>query len=63
MKLMEMQSRVVLVTLSKYGQIIAPFIWRRKYIRKTKKNKNIKRRKPLSHDFVHIEPMESPIDP
>jgi hypothetical protein len=62
MKLMEMLSRVVLFTLSKYGQKINPFIHSRDNIRKTRNNRKIKRRKPPSQDFVHFEPVESPID-
>jgi hypothetical protein len=63
MKLMEMLSRVVLFTLSKYGQIIAPFIWSRDNIRKTRNSQKIKRRKPSSQDPFHFEPVESSIDP
>jgi hypothetical protein len=63
MKLMEMLSRVVLFALSKYGQIITPFIHSRDNIRKTRNNRKIKRSKPLSQDFVHFEPAESSIDP
>ena len=63
MKLTEVLSRVVLFTFSKYGQIIAPFIWRGDNIRKTRNNIKIKRSKPASKDFLHIEPVESPIDP
>jgi hypothetical protein len=63
MKLMEMLSRVVLFTFSKYGQIIAPFIHSRDNIRKTRNNRKIKRSKPLSQDFVHFELVELPIDP
>jgi hypothetical protein len=48
MKLTEMLSRVVLFMLSKYGKIIAPFIWRRDNIRKTRNSRKIKRSKPLS---------------
>jgi hypothetical protein len=61
MKLMEMLRRVILFTLSKYGKIIAPFIWSRDNIRKTRNKRKIKRRKPLSQDSFHFEPMESPI--
>jgi hypothetical protein len=63
MKLMEVLSRVVLFTLSKYGKIITPFIWSRNNIGKTRNNREIKGRKNLSQDFFHVEPMESPIDP
>jgi hypothetical protein len=61
-KLMKMLRRVVLFTLSKYGQIIAPFIHSRDNIRKTRKDRKIKSSKPLSQDFVHFEPVESSID-
>jgi hypothetical protein len=60
MKLKEMLSRVVLFTLSKYGQIITPFIWSRNNIRKTRNIGEIKRSIPLSQDS---KPVESPIDP
>jgi hypothetical protein len=63
MKLPEMLRRVVLFILSKSGQIIAPFIQRRDIIRKTKNRRKNKRSKPSSQDFLHIEPVESPIDP
>jgi hypothetical protein len=63
MKLTEMLSRVVLHIPSKYGQIITPFIHSRVNIRKTRNNRKIKRSKPLSQDFVHFEPLESPNDP
>ena len=63
MKLIEVLSRVILFTLSKYGQIIAPFIQRGDNIRKTKNSREIKRSKPASKDFLHIEPVELPIDP
>ena len=62
MKRTEVLSRVVLFTLSKYGKIITPFIHRGDNIRKTKNNRKIKRRKPASKDFLHIVPVESPID-
>jgi hypothetical protein len=63
MKLIEVLSRVVLFTFSKYGKIIAPFIQRGDNIRKTRNSRKIKRSKPASKDFLHIEPVESPIDP
>jgi hypothetical protein len=63
MKLTEVLSRVVLFPFSKNGQIIAPFIQRGDDIRKTGNNRKIKRSKPASKDFLHIEPVESSIDP
>jgi len=60
MKLMEMLSRVVLFTLSKYGKIITAFIWSRDNKRKTKNNRKIKKRKPSSQYFFHVELVESP---
>jgi hypothetical protein len=63
MKLTEVMNRVVIFTLSKYGKIITPFIRRGDNIRKTRNRKKIKRRKPASKDFLHIELVESPIDP
>jgi hypothetical protein len=63
MKLTKVLSRVVLFTLSKSGQIIAPFIHRGDNIRKTRNSRKIKQSKPSSQDFLHIEPVESPIDP
>jgi hypothetical protein len=62
MKLTEMLRKVVLFSLSKYGQIIAPFIHSRENIRKTRNNIKIKRSKPPSQDFAHFEPVELPID-
>jgi hypothetical protein len=62
MKLMEMLSRVVLFTLSKYGKKINPFIHSRDNIRKTRNNRKIKRSKPPSQDFFHFELVESPVD-
>jgi hypothetical protein len=62
MKLTEMMSRVVLFNLSKYRQIIIPFIWSRNNIGKIRNNRKIKGRKPLSQDSFHFEPVESPID-
>jgi hypothetical protein len=62
MKLTEVLSRVVLLTLSKYEQIITPFIWRGDSIRKTRNSRKIKRSKPASKDFLHTEPVESLID-
>ena len=63
MKILEILSRVVLIMLSKSGQIIAPFIQRRDIIRKTRNSRKIKRRIPPSKAFFHFEPAESPIDP
>jgi hypothetical protein len=63
MKLTEVLSRVVIFTLSKYGQIIAPFIRRGDNIRKTRNSRKIKRSKPASRDFLHIEPVELQFDP
>jgi hypothetical protein len=62
MKLMDIMRRVVLFTISKYGQIIAPFIWSRDNISKTRNNRKIKRRKPSSQDSFHFEPVDLPID-
>ena len=61
MKLMDMSSKVFLFTFSKYGQLITPSIHSRDNIRKTRNNRKIKRSKPLSQDFVHFEPVESPV--
>jgi hypothetical protein len=61
-KLMEMLSRVVFFALSKYGQIITPFIHGRDNIGKTRNNRKIKGIKPSSQDFVHFEPVELSID-
>jgi hypothetical protein len=63
MKLTEVLSRVVIFTLSKYGKIITPFIRRGDNIRKNRNSRKIKRSKPGSKDFLHIELVESPIDP
>jgi hypothetical protein len=59
---MEMLSRVVLFALSKYGKIITPFIHSRDNIGKTRNNRKIKGRKPSSQDFLHFEPVESPLN-
>jgi hypothetical protein len=59
----QMLSRVVLFMISKYGQIITPFIWSRNNIRKTRNNREIKGSKPMSQDFFHFGPVELPIDP
>jgi hypothetical protein len=63
MKLTKMFGMIVISVSSKYGQLITSFMHSRDNIRKNKNNKKLKGRKPLSQDFVHFEPVESPINP
>jgi hypothetical protein len=60
MKIKEMLSRVVLFTVSKYGQINTLFIWSRNNIWKTKNKGEIKRSIPSIQYSFHFEPVESP---
>jgi hypothetical protein len=47
----------------KFREEIFPYVSIRKCIRKTNYLRKVTESKPLIHNFLHIEPVELPIDP
>jgi hypothetical protein len=62
MKIKQVFTRMIMLASSESRKIIIPFIYSRDNIWKTRNKGEIKRSKPLSQDFFHFRPVESPID-